>query len=447
MPTNGANHRVLSKDIVRIYIDNSNLWIQGQKTYAEKKGLDVGWDPTWRFDIGRLKNILTRESGIPPDEMCFDIHLYGSTPPPVDTVWKAIEFHKVAVHTSARSTWTGREKEVDNKLGLDSVEQATEDSFRMERSEYMIVSGDRDLRPAVEKIVKRGFRVHVWSWKNSLSNVYKEMAHDSVRVHLLDDYLEEIGFRETTFRVDRNTISQDSIVVLDPLPKADEIQDLVSKLRVPVYQYTCVTKRADASSQDLVIIPAFARSMQHDELVYLFEKVKAKLEPVGLTVLTYLDYTQRFFENSPVDKLEISNQFEELLQAGESSHDGSQKGEHDGSIAGDESAGFTRVSSRAERQLQYLKNDERKSRILCCWGKYCKKAENCTFGHSDSDIRHFKTYGPKSAKKYRRCERANCHYQRNCHFAHSDAELLCTTCDQVGAGHGTDDCPRRGSRT
>ena len=97
---------------VHIYIDNSNLWIQGQKTYAEKKGLTVEWDPTWRFDVGRLKDILTRNSPLQDREMSFNVkvHLYGSTPPPVDTVWQAIKSHDVDVNTFARSTWTGREE-------------------------------------------------------------------------------------------------------------------------------------------------------------------------------------------------------------------------------------------------------------------------------------------------------------------------------------------------
>lgn len=52
---------------IYIYIDNSNLCIQGQKTYAEKKGLDVSWDPTWRFDVGRLRDILLGNSDLKAD--------------------------------------------------------------------------------------------------------------------------------------------------------------------------------------------------------------------------------------------------------------------------------------------------------------------------------------------------------------------------------------------
>jgi hypothetical protein len=43
---------------VYMYIDNSNLWVQGRKTYAEKHKMAASDDPRWRFDAGILKNIL-----------------------------------------------------------------------------------------------------------------------------------------------------------------------------------------------------------------------------------------------------------------------------------------------------------------------------------------------------------------------------------------------------
>lgn len=152
---------------IHIYIDNSNLWIQGQKTYAQKKGLKVSWDPTWRFDVGRLKDILTKNSELGADEKTYDIrvNLYGSTPPPVDTVWRAIESHNVKVSTFARSSWTGREKEVDAEIVADSVDEASEAYRDQIPSTFIMVSGDRDLLSAIRKIRdKYKFPVHVWSW-------------------------------------------------------------------------------------------------------------------------------------------------------------------------------------------------------------------------------------------------------------------------------------------
>jgi hypothetical protein len=43
---------------IYMYIDNSNLWIQGRKTFAEKNNMAVPDDPRWRFDAGALRDIL-----------------------------------------------------------------------------------------------------------------------------------------------------------------------------------------------------------------------------------------------------------------------------------------------------------------------------------------------------------------------------------------------------
>ena len=277
--------------IIHIYIDNSNLWIQGQKTYAETMGQAVSFDPTWRFDVGRLKAILTKNSSLGDENIDFHVKvkLYGSTPPPVDTVWEAIKSHDVTVNTWARSAWTGREKQVDQRIAVDSASQAADDQHGGIRSEFMLVTGDSDLLPAVEAIATRGFPVHVWSWGNCLAGVYKQQKEELVQVHILDEYLEAIGFRETNFRIDRTAINANSVVVLDPLPKADEIEKYVSSLNIPVYRYDYLKKRADASSQDLIIIPAFAKQMKHEELVNLFQNTKAALESCRLVVLTFFD--------------------------------------------------------------------------------------------------------------------------------------------------------------
>jgi hypothetical protein len=142
-----------------------------------------------------------------------------------------------------------------------------------------------------------------------------------VQVYLLDGYVEQIGYRETTFRVDRNTVSSSSNVVLEPLSKADAIKSFVSSLNVAVYTYECPTQREGASSKDLVIIPSFAWSMTHSESTNLFQNFKTKLEAFGLNVMTYSEYIQGFFRNSPTHELAISNQFAELPDQSQESNE------------------------------------------------------------------------------------------------------------------------------
>ena len=284
-----------------IYIDNSNLWIQGQRTYAEKKKLDVSLDPTWRFDVGRLREVLLKNSGLATDEQTFDVkvNLYGSTPPPVDTVWNAIASHGVKVNTFPRSSWTRREKQVDAELIADSIEQASEAYHKQIPAVFIIVSGDLDVRTAITRITKKhGCQVHLWSWENGLARAFtredKDIAQDLFKVHLLDNHLDEVGFHADEFRIDRAMINPHSIVVLDPLPKVKGVIWFLGKLRTPTYRYEIKPKREGASSQDLTIIPTYAPTMTNDDLRKLYMESKDRLESKGLSVLTYLEYSQKY---------------------------------------------------------------------------------------------------------------------------------------------------------
>ncbi|EON99059.1 hypothetical protein UCRPA7_5386 [Phaeoacremonium minimum UCRPA7] len=437
---------------IHIYIDNSNLWIQGQKTYAQKRGLKVQWDPTWRFDVGRLKDILTENSELGADEKTFDIrvNLYGSTPPPVDTVWRAIESHNVKVSTFARSSWTGREKEVDAEIVADSVDEASEAYRDQMPSTFIMVSGDRDLLSAIRKIRdKYGFSVHVWSWKNCLASIYMQpQGRELVQVKLLDDYLEQIGFCETTFRVDRNIINAHSTVVLDPLTKADAIDQFISSMKTPVYRYVCAHVRPEASSQDLVIIPAFARYMEYKELESLFRECKVKLEKQGLSVLSYFEYSQRVGDLKA--ELAISERFKELPE-GEVRVFNEDDGDYDDDLlvddhCGVDTDGFTKVNYRSEQKLRHLKRDEEKIRVRCQWRKYCTRELSCKFGHTKEEEDYFKVYGHQKANKIKLCAFKECTKgSKHCTYAHGEAELFCPTCGKTGAGHVMSDCPE-GSR-
>ncbi|KAL2151223.1 hypothetical protein VTH82DRAFT_6321 [Thermothelomyces myriococcoides] len=493
---------------IYIYIDNANLWIQGQKTYAEKKRLRVSWDPTWRFDVGRLQDILLANSGLTPDEKTFepDVKLYGSTPPPVDTVWMAIEKHKVTVKTFPKSFWNKREKQVDSELIADSTDQASDAYHKPKPAVFIIVSGDRDVRSAVVKITKRGFPVHLWSWANGLAQVFrpdggdKEINWSLFRVHLLDDHLEEVGFHASKFRIDRADIHGHSIVVLDPLPRANRVEDFLQNLRVPVYRYEFEPKRPDASSPDLAIIPVHARAMKLEELDKLFEESKEVLEKKGLRVLSYVDYKQQYLSKSVTGSfLALSNRFHELpIERGEEDDDddddnyddddkknnntnnisscsnGSTLGsghrsrgiigiKNDGSndarrhmldsqarkhsspsnASGSDGDGFIMVDRGTQKQNQYRKREERLA-TRCYWRVYCKDGLNCNFGHTKDEEEYFKTYGPKKAKKYKKCTNRNCIKGKMCSNAHGDEELFCPTCGKVGK-HEMQDCDKRRS--
>ncbi|KAH7134046.1 hypothetical protein EDB81DRAFT_658439, partial [Dactylonectria macrodidyma] len=264
---------------VYIYIDNSNLLVQGRRTYAFRHNMSADEDPTWRCNYIGLKAILTAKSRLSADgqidEPNVKVNLYGSTIHPAETVYSGIKSDSFNVNLSQRSSWTGGEKEVDVKVITDLMEHASEAYFNHVKAEFILVTGDRDMYYPVEKVAtKYNLPVHIWSWDNALASVYTEAHHPLIHVYSLDEYLEQIGFCEPNFRLDKNVINPRSIVILDPLPKADEIEEFFSDWKFPTRRYEFEEKRADASSSDLAVVPALSRHIKDDALDDAFQAAK-----------------------------------------------------------------------------------------------------------------------------------------------------------------------------
>ena len=184
-----------TKPKVYIYIDNSNIYIQGAKTYLSGSNPNPVADPSWRYNISSLRQVLIQNSDLQFESTATKlVHttVYGSVPPP-DDFWKAMASQDVTVHTYDRSPITGKEKQVDMKMGVDITRQATRDQITGSQSEFIIVTGDADLYPAVEAINESGFRAHVWSWANSFSSAYQ--AKSDIKLYHLDSFKNNIGYQ------------------------------------------------------------------------------------------------------------------------------------------------------------------------------------------------------------------------------------------------------------
>jgi hypothetical protein len=93
-----------------ILVDNSNVFIEGRKFSARRKGqyrgsMDVRdpQDPSWRIDFGSLLAFMAEGRPI------ITAILVGSEPPPNDSVWRAAKRDGFRVLTYERG-FTGEEK-------------------------------------------------------------------------------------------------------------------------------------------------------------------------------------------------------------------------------------------------------------------------------------------------------------------------------------------------
>ncbi|MBW6475090.1 MAG: NYN domain-containing protein [Anaerolineaceae bacterium] len=165
-----------------IIIDNSNVWIEGQKFSAKQKGQvkanpcdkDV-CDPSWRIDFGNLLNEVAEGKTI------IKAILVGSRPPQNDSVWDAARNNGFEVIVHDRDTF-GKEKAVDTEI----VAQGTEViCTQKEPAVLKLLSGDRDFIPLVNIATKRNWETEMWAFTNAFT-YGGQMAQSVSRIKPLD---------------------------------------------------------------------------------------------------------------------------------------------------------------------------------------------------------------------------------------------------------------------
>ncbi|HOF37672.1 MAG TPA: NYN domain-containing protein [Dermatophilaceae bacterium] len=175
-----------------VYVDNSNVWIEGMRMSAVRKGMATSLhdamtrhitDQTWTYDFGRLY-----EAVCPDTAQIGRSSLFGSRPPPNDSLWDLARKEGFEVFTFDRN-FSNKEKEVDVAIAT----QIMEDSFlymKPERKDRLVlVSGDRDYLPTVESLAKRGIPTTVVFWKHATATDLRAKVDDYSDLEPLFDHL------------------------------------------------------------------------------------------------------------------------------------------------------------------------------------------------------------------------------------------------------------------
>ena len=189
-----------------VFVDDSNLWIAGQKARA-KKLVDTDNDPRFRVDLGKFLNLIAKDYHISK------AFLYGSIPPPNDTVWNAAREKNYEVKKFQRSG-SGREKEVDVAMASDMIEELLERESTTEVT-FIVVTGDRDLKTPIEKIMKKNVPVNLWSWEHSMAVEFKKMANTNklFTANILDNDSDKFGYTVTMSTREKQDIDQAHAIV------------------------------------------------------------------------------------------------------------------------------------------------------------------------------------------------------------------------------------------
>ena len=156
-----------------IYVDNSNVFIEGQRISAVRKGmaLDI-WDAMenrivdhdYRMSFGKLYEFV---AGADRAKIARAV-LYGSRPPITDTIWELARRAGFEVRTYDRNR-ANKEKKIDT--GITAV--MTRDAYRDASTGdiFTLVSGDADYVPAIEQLREDGFQVDVVFWGHAATEL------------------------------------------------------------------------------------------------------------------------------------------------------------------------------------------------------------------------------------------------------------------------------------
>ena len=152
-----------------IYVDNSNVFIEGKRVSAVRKGLALDVydamenrivDNEWRLSFGKLYQFV---AGTDKSETARAM-LFGSRPPENDAIWDIARNAGFEVVTHDRNR-ANKEKKIDTGI----VAALTRDAYRNAKQgdTFTLVSGDGDYVPAVEQLIEDGFKVDLVFWDHA----------------------------------------------------------------------------------------------------------------------------------------------------------------------------------------------------------------------------------------------------------------------------------------
>lgn len=178
--------------VLFVYVDNSNLWIEGMRVSAVRKGLarDVQdamrrhvTDPAWSYDFGRLYQAVC-----PDTAQIGRSSLFGSRPPANDSLWGLAEREGFEVTTFDRN-FKNKEKEVDVAISTQIMEDSYEHMRSARGDRLVLVSGDRDYVPTIKSLAKRSLPASVVFWEHATARDLRQAADDFAPLEPLFDHL------------------------------------------------------------------------------------------------------------------------------------------------------------------------------------------------------------------------------------------------------------------
>lgn len=174
-----------------IYVDNSNLYIEGRRVSAVKSGLagDIFeamdskiLDQGYTMSFGKLHEFLTGNDLAKIRRVA----LFGSRPPPNDSIWRHAEKVGFELHLEDRN-YANKEKKIDTGIAT----LMTKDAYKHGKPKedlFVLVAGDKDYVPTLNELTVDGYQVEVVFWNHAA----RELKEAATRFIALDEHLEHL---------------------------------------------------------------------------------------------------------------------------------------------------------------------------------------------------------------------------------------------------------------
>ncbi len=187
---------------VHVFVDNSNLFIEGKRVAKIDYVYDVDQLHCFRIEYGRLLDLIKSER-----EMGTAV-LVGSRPPKQDTLWNKLKSLGLQPRIFDRSQFTGREKGVDAEL-INAIRDVMEDS--PEKGVIALVAGDLDYLSTMERCVQKGWDVEIYFWSNAASKL-KNLS--GAKFIDLDQSFPRITFQDKRDDIGDDKVSEGTVIYI-----------------------------------------------------------------------------------------------------------------------------------------------------------------------------------------------------------------------------------------
>jgi uncharacterized LabA/DUF88 family protein len=179
-----------------IYVDNSNLYIEGRRVSAVAQKLapninqamrDGIFDHGYTISFGKLHEFLCGKD----KKDIGRVALFGSRPPPNDGIWQIAKRAGFELHLEDRN-YANKEKKIDTGIAtLITKDAYKSDGYKKGKPDqelFVLVAGDSDYVPTVKALQEDNFKVEVVFWNHAA----RELKEAASRFIGLDKYLENL---------------------------------------------------------------------------------------------------------------------------------------------------------------------------------------------------------------------------------------------------------------